>query len=253
MHLREFFENSRHPFLITVAGEQLCIITSAEDISAVYKNVESFTFDTFVRDVMVAFGASPSAVDKMWLFPSKNGHGFTATVPNPSNKCLAQLTRDFHKQQLHPGDHHRELSDKFLFYIDGSLNWECISAEIVIDDDGFLKRISLKKWCRDVLLQAATKAFFGESLLEIQPDLLNNFFNFDDNSWMLMYRFPRFLAKTMYRAKEAAIDGLERYFKTQKECRNDAAWFVQTLETEQRRLGIGERDIATSMLMVYWV
>lgn len=68
-----------------------------------------------------------------------------------------------------------------------------------------------------------------------------------------MYRFSRFLAKTMYRAKDAAIDGLERYFKTRKECRNDAAWFVQTLETEQKRLGIGERDIATLILMVYWV
>lgn len=147
-----------------------------------YKNVESFSYDTFVRDVMVASGASPSVIDKMWLFPSKNGHGFTATVPNPSNKCLAQLTRDFHRQQLHPGDHHRELSDKFLFYIDGSLHWECISAKFVIDDDGFLKRTSLKKWCRDVLLQAATKAFFRESLLEIQPDLLDNFVNFDDNS-----------------------------------------------------------------------
>lgn len=253
MHSSNFFGNSRRPFLLTLAGEQFCVITSAEDVAAIYKNVESFTFDIFVRDVMVAFGASPDAIDKMWLFPSESGHGYAASVPNPSNKCLAQLTRDFHRQQLHPGDHQRELSDKFLFHIDGSLVWERISTETVVRDDECLKRLSLKRWCGDVLLQAATKAFFGESLLEIQPDLLDNFVDFDDNSWMLMYRFPRFLAQAMYQAKDAAIDGLERYFQTPKECRRDAAWFVQTLETEQRRLGIGDRDIATIILMVYWV
>lgn len=202
---------------------------------------------------MVAFGASSNAIDKMWLFPNKNGQGFAATVPNPFNKCLAQLTRDFHRQQLHPGDHQRELSDIFLFQIDSSLLWQHMSAETVVEDDQILKRLSLKRWCGDVLLQAATNAFFGKSLLEIQPDILQNFLNFDDNSWMLMYRFPRFLAKSMYQAKDAAIDALEKYFETPQECRRDAAWFVQTLETEQRRLGIGNRDIATLILMVYWV
>lgn len=248
---------------MTLAGEQFYIITSAEDVAAIYKNVESFTFDIFVRDIMVAFGASAIAIDKMWSFPpdEKNSHGFVASVPNPSNKCLAQLTREFHRQQLHPGDQQRELSDKFLFYINGSLVWEVISAETVVraDNDNdenknsTITRLSLKKWCSDVLLQAATKAFFGESLLNLQPDLLDNFVDFDDNSWMLMYRFPRFLAQSMYRAKDAAIDGLEKYFRTPTHCRTDAAWFVRTLEREQRQLGIGDRDIATLILMVYWV
>lgn len=239
--------------MLNLVGQQFYIITSAEDVAAVYKNVESFTFDLFVRDMMVAFGASPNAVDKMWQVPRKDGHGFAATVPNPSNKCLAQLTRDFHRQQLHPGDHQKELSDRFLSHINGTLVWERISAATEVRDYQCLKRLSLKRWCGDVLLQAATNAFFGETLLEMQPDLLHHFDIFDDNSWMLMYRFPRFLAKNMYLAKDAAIDALEKYFETPKECRSGSAWFVQTLETEQRGLGINNRDIATLILMVYWV
>ena len=253
MHKSKYFGNIRHPFLVTLAGEQLCVLTSPEDVAAVFKNVDSFTFDGFVRDVMVSFGASSSGVEKMCLLPGKDGLGHVATALNPSKKCLAQLARDFHRLQLHPGHHQAELSDKFLYYISQSLHWELISAATVVKDGEQLKQLSLKRWCGDVLLKAATKAFFGELLLEIQPDLLDKFFDFDDDSWMVMFRVPRVFAKSMYRCKNTIIRALVKYFQTPRERRRDAAWYVQTMETEQRRLGIDDRDIATLTVMVYWV
>ena len=120
------------------------------------------------------------------------------------------------------------------------------SSEISLD-------ISLRGWCADVSLNAATRAFYGESLLQNQPDLFRKFFDFDDNSWMLMYRYPRFMTTSMYQAKDAAIDALTQYFATPRGSRLGEAWFVRTLEAEQRQLGIGDRDIATLNLMVYWV
>jgi len=249
----EYFHNSRQPYLLTLAGERFYVLTSAQDVAVAYKNTDSLTFDVFVRDIMVAFGSSSGAIEKMWLFPSKDGHGFAAQVPNPAQKCLAQLTRDFHKQQLHPGENQSALADKFLHHIDESLRWERMSVKYILKSTESSREISLKGWCGDVLLDAATRAFFGESLLQIEPDLFRDFFDFDDNSWMLLYRYPRFLAKDMYRAKDAAIDALTKYFALPKESRSGEAWFIRTLEAEQRQLGIGDRDIATLMLMVYWV
>ncbi len=239
--------------MLTLAGEQFCVLTSPEDVTAVFKNDETLTFDGFVRDIMVNFGASSSAIDKMCLLPGKDGLGYVATVPNPFQKCLAHLARDFHRQQLHPGDHQRELSNKFLHYIDQSLHWKSIHAPTVVNDGEQLKQLSLKRWCGDVLLKAATKAFFGELLLEIQPDLLDHFFDFDDDSWMLMFRVPRIFAQSMYRCKDAIIHALTKYFQMPRDRRRDAAWYVQTIETEQRQLGIDDRGIATLIVMVYWV
>lgn len=53
-------------------------------------------------------------------------------------------------------------------------------------------------------------SFFGEALLEIEPDLFRTSFDFDDDSWMLLYRYPKFLAKRLYRSKDAAIDAMTR-------------------------------------------
>lgn len=69
---------------------------------------------------------------------------------------------------------------------------------------------------------------------------------------MLMQHCPSFMAKRMYRVRNAAIDALTKYFSLPKESRQGEAWFVKTLEAEQRKLAIGDKDIATLMLMVYW-
>lgn len=126
-------------------------------------------------------------------------------------------------------------------------------SRLIESDGDSTVHISLKEWCGDVLLDAATRAFFCERQLEIQPDLFQRFFEFDDDSWMLLYRYPRFLSRRMHRAKDVAIDAMTKSFELTLDRRQDAAWFVQTLEKEQKQLGIDERDIATLQLMVYWV
>ncbi|KAI9879019.1 MAG: hypothetical protein M1830_009818 [Pleopsidium flavum] len=249
---RQYFQNSRQPFAITLAGEKFYVLTSPKDVTAAYKDTEGLTFDVFVRDIMVSFGATPGAIQKMWLSASDDSTGFESSTPNPLHKCLAQLTRDFHKQQLHPGENLDALGSKFQTYIDELLRCDSLLPSTSSSPSSW-KELSLVDWCGDVLLNAATRAFFGEKLLEIEPNLLRDFFDFDNNSWMLMYRYPPFLAKEMNRAKTRAIDGLTAYFALPKDQRTGEAWFVRTLEAEQRKLGIGDRDIATLILMVYWV
>ena len=228
------------------------VLTSPQDVSDAYKNTTALTFDGFMYDIMIGFEASPNAVQKMWLYPGSGGSGYQSIVDNPHQKCLAKLTREFHRQQLHPGPNLNEIGDKFLNYISNALQWENFSRKHPPDDNGQVE-ISLKGWCSDVLLEAATRAFFGDALLEIEPDLFRHFFTFDDNSWMLLYKYPRFLARHMYNAKDAAVHALTQYFKLPRDKREGETWFVRTLESEQRSLGIDDRDIANLMMMVYWV
>ncbi|KAK8131988.1 cytochrome P450 oxidoreductase [Apiospora kogelbergensis] len=252
-HARLLFGDTRKPFAVNVAGQKLYVLTSPSDVSAAYKNTDALTFDVFVRDVMVSFGASQSAVDKMWLLPESSESNSPAQVPNPKGLSLAKLVHDMHKKQLHPGAEMDILSDRFITLISKSLTWPNIAGSYVVESKPHKKLVSLKGWCSTVLLEAATDAFFGDAFLKMAPNLLNDFFDFDDNSWMLMYRYPRVLARNMYQSKQNAIDYLTAYLDLSLEDRPGAAWFVTTMEEEQRALGIQSRDIATLLMMVYWV
>lgn len=239
---------------MTLAGEHFYILTSPQDIAKAYQNTISLSFDGFMHDAMVGFNLSPITIQKLWLPPKD---GFDAPIPNPEQKCLAHLMRDLHRQQLHPGEHQLILSLKFQNFIDQSLSWDVLKATsrpgyIVSSCDSSVT-LSLKGWCGDVLLNAATRAFFGEALLEVAPDVFRDFFLFDDNSWMLLYNYPGFLARDMNRGKDASVAALIKYFGLPKEQREDNAYFVRTAEKALRDLYVSNRDIATIFLMVYWV
>ncbi|MCJ1405067.1 hypothetical protein MMC11_008293 [Xylographa trunciseda] len=44
------------------------------------------------------------------------------------------------------------------------------------------KVVSIRKWYEDILGHAIVEAFFGNVLLELEPSLLDDFFQFDANS-----------------------------------------------------------------------
>ena len=236
-----------------MAGERLYIITSPQDVSAVYKNTVSLTFDDYIRDMMYQFGGSEYAVQKMWQDPSKDGEGTKLLSPNPLHKNLARLGEDFYRQQLHPGTNLEYLQSQFMPNIHKSLSYENISENIIISSTTGEKTVSPLGWVREVLLDSATRSFFGDRLLEIEPNMFQSFFDFDDNSWKLTYHLPRVFAKEMYGAKQQATEALVKYFQMPKDERPGAAWLVRTLETEMRNLGIQEADIACFLMMIYWV
>ena len=200
---------------------------------------------------MLWCGGSPAAVEKMYFKPTP---ALSLLSPNPLHKSLARLTVDFHKNQLLPGRELDVLAARFLQYIEDSMRWEKMTTErsyvlSAVDD---AVDVSLLNWCGDILVDAGTRAYWGERLLQIEPNLLRYFFDYDDRAWMLLFQYPRILSKDMYAAKGKIINALSKYYKLPKEERSDESWFVRTLEAEQRQIGIGEDDIAAIIMIVYW-
>lgn len=250
---RLYFGNIREPWSLTVAGNQIYIMTSASDVSAVFKNIEQLTFDDYIEDMMLHFGASKAAVHTMFAAPEKADQTPTGLQPNPLHKSLIHLSESFYRQQLHPGKKLDILQDTFLGNIHNSLGWDSLPAKAIMSSRAEDRTGSLLAWTREVLLDGATRAFFGDRLVELEPKLFESFFYFDDNSWKLTYRIPRPWSNDMYAAKQTAQDAMEAYFKLPKEQRPGATWLVQTLETEMKARGIGESDIAALLMMIFWV
>ena len=247
---RLYFQNTREPFALTLAGEKLYVLTSPKDVAEAFRNTSTLSHDGFVSELMLAVDTNPRAVDKMYEDPEEGG--FTTLQPNPHHKALAQLTTDFHKTQLLPGEQQDDISAKFLASLNSYLFWQKLSGTYVLESKPEGKTISLLGLCTEVLLTAATNVYFGEKLLQSTPDLPKWFFDFDSLGWMLVYRYPKMLSKGLQAAKQNIIGALTNYFDLPKEQRTGETWFVRTLEAEQRQLGMKSKDIASLMMLVYW-
>ncbi|KAL8939674.1 MAG: hypothetical protein Q9211_002625 [Gyalolechia sp. 1 TL-2023] len=244
---RKYFGDVRKPFALTVMGQRLYIVTSPRDISAIYKNTTTLTFDELVRDMMLSFGASEEGVRRMWESPRTGG-----TVGS-LHKVLAHAGEDYYRQQFQPGHRLNDLWTDMQGRLSASLQWDAITGESVLSVRHKIKTVSLMNLCQSTLLSSATSAVFGDRLLQIAPDLVKTFVVFDDKSWKLTYKLPPFLAKDMHNARQQIFAAFRSYFALPPGERTGATWVVDTLETEMRRIGLEEHDIASLFGMPLWV
>lgn len=203
--------------------------------------------------MLLSFGATSSGVGKMFHNPAGGASGYSTGVLKSRSKSLAHLSEDLYKQQLLPGERLDKLAGKLIRSIDESLQWERMPHLYYPQSFSREMNISLMKWCGDILIDAAITALFGPLIYQIDSNIAQNFFDFNEDAWKLLFRYPRIAARKMYTAKKNLIDAFEAYFGLPKEQRADSAWLVQELEAEQRKIGIGDRDIATMGLMLLWV
>lgn len=237
--------------MLRVAWERLYIMTSASDISAIYKNIKQLTFDDYITDMMVAFGASKFAISRMWQ-PSLQDQRNPKNPPY-HNKALAHVAEELIRAQLHPGQHLDRLQHTLLSTVHSSFTWSHMTSKIVLAESSTHRTVSLLEWTREALLAGATTAFFGPALLRLEPALFQSFFDFDDRSWKLTYKLPRPFSNDMLAAKKTAQVALTRYFELPRGERPGACWLVETLEDEMKMVGIGADDVAAYLMMVYWV
>jgi len=238
---RRYFKDTREPFSITVAGHQLYIVTSPRDMASVYKNSSTLSFDSFVHDLDAAFGMSAGALSV--LFDTSSG------------KCLSSQTSSIYGAQLHPGEHLEDLTLQFVSRIAERLTWACIPDTHAILDQTKVtqKTVSLYGWCADVLVPSATEGFFGPALLKLDSNFIQDYHDFDNDSWMLTYRYPRFLARKLYTSLDRNTAAFTRYVQLAPSERPGACYYVHHMTKRLREADIPDRDMAIVLQMFYWV
>ena len=140
--------------------------------------------------------------------------------------------------------------------IDHLLQWEMLSDPEVLSSGPHAKLVSLHDWCREVMLDSATRAFFGDRILEIDPGFIRDLITFDDDNWMSNFETPPLFstkAKKFYAANGKMVKALTKYFGLPLEERPGAAWMLQTFEIEMRALDIDNQQIASMIALMYWM
>lgn len=248
--------------MISLGGLKMCIATSPSDISAIYKDTKNLTFDPFMKEMLHRVGVSPAASQK-WIpddcssaacaSPSATASG-RRDGPKPSIHEISHVGQKLCRQQLLPGKEFDVLSTKLIKDIEQSLQWHAISSAVTVSSTNGTKRVSLLGWCREVLIVSATRAFFSDRLLQIDPHLIEHFYTFDAQSWKAFFKYPRFLSRDMDAGKDRLLDALSRYFLLPKEERKGESWLISSLEAEMIKVGINDvAEMASIVMPLYWV
>lgn len=173
--------------------------------------------------------------------------------PNPKGKPLAVLARELHVHQLYPGKDLAYIGARFNAYFDRYLSLESIKTEhsyAAPNPDGSVS-VPPMTWVSDFLIRGGRRAYFGDFLENIDPDISWAFLEFDDLSWQILYQYPKVLSRRMHTAKARVTESLRKYFETPMDDRSGDAWFTKAMENEMRDLNLNTKDISIMMQTIY--
>ena len=222
-------------------------------MSTAYKNGTTLTYDPVIMDLMSAIGVSNSGIMDLYRQPKEKDPIFDSSIScyNPQRKCLVHFQRNLYHHELSPGEKYNVLQERFLGLIDKAMSTQNLAQDRTPSSSSSDVLFSLRKFTQRVLTSAGTAAFFGERLLQLDPDFLQNFADFDDHNWMLWYKWPN--ASLMRTPKAKVLRTLERYLSLPKDQRSGTAWKIDKLEDSQKQLGMKIEDIAAVMMTLQWV
>ena len=246
----------REIFALRLPGEVIYVVTNPKHVGEVYKNTKDLVFDTFIEDLMLSCGTSKEAAAKSSKQPPPYPSMREVSDLNPEIKSIINLAIEFHHIQLIPStnsDYTAQISARFMAEIEESLKWDNLLQAWGCPLDSEYIDTSLLHWAGDVLVKVGTKAYWGDRLWDTADDLLDSFYKFDRSIWKLLFHYPRLLSRDAIFPRDRIIEIMTKYFEIPQQERTDSAWFTKAMETEWRLIGLSERDMAASTLILFFV
>ena len=225
------------------------ITTAAEDVAQMFSS-DATSFNGIMkilhRDVA---DISPAGVRTIWRTPEE---GFESLFPNPKGQALVHTGSNlFHKQALTPSLL-EDLTDRFLSRVERGTRWDSFFPRTVLAASGDERVVSLHWWALEVLVDAATGAFYGDIMASIEPDIAKIFDDWDQNAYLIAYRYPDYFARAATLPRDRIVDAIKRYYDLPRSERTDAVPYVLQQEDECRNAGLSNLDAAKLMMMLYW-
>jgi len=244
------FRNSKETYSITVAGQRIYILTSPEDVQDVYKNTTSVSWSRFVQDLYRWIGISQSNIEKLWRAPTDE-----AKALHPQRRLPPiQMVEEYQKHQLLPGGKLDDIAKMFVKQLDQAICWQHLTenSPYVLESSSDSVKISLLEWTEQVFISTTTEIFWGKSIWNVAPGLIDSFLKWENTTWKYVFQLPRFLSNDMYTARDQLIDAFTTYYGQASGNRADANWYVNKAEAEYRDIAFNDHDLAKVNMLQHW-
>ena len=231
------------------------MLTSPEDIAAVYKNNVTLSWDAMLNDLLIGFGVRASVIPQLWAklpieVTQKTRDGMSN--PNPNQISAVHSTLDLYKRQLLPGSKFEAINDTLISYINRFMMRVAVctmNQRKSIDD---LKCVSLSTFCSSVLIGAITRTLFGDGIYKLEPLMTQCLLDFNKDAWMLVFQYPQAANTKMNVARKKILSAFMSYMQGPAHLRSGQAWLIQAVLEEQQHLNVNDEDRAALLLMIYW-
>lgn len=247
MQAKKYLNNTREPFALQLKDRKMYFVLHPDDSTAVYRNTTTMSFMKVVEQLQRTFRISEKTMQTAWTVPKSKEEDRVQTiagVSNPGLKSLGDLSMDFWKAQV-AGKEYGALEAKFSHMIADELAKEVAHGPT---GDGVFKLLPLMQ---KVFLTAGMRTFFGEKLLEMDPDFVAKFIAFDGESWKLWFKWP--LSKKMFANKRRVEESLEKWLEVPRGERGDLSYLVDMVEKTQVAIGTRVDDLARIMHLLIFV
>ena len=226
-----------------LAGRRTVFMTSAPDAAVIHSNHTDFNRDEFLRDIAASFGVSKHGVWQLWHKPSANTDG-EALAHRLLNTVRRELSFKSSSDDSLQGAILRQ--QKILS------TWEHLELSKSSEEDSCCK-ISLSRWCRDTVAQTSLYTLFGKTLLERHPDILGDFYAFEDRSWRVIHNVPTLPFSKLAGHLKRTRDTFEDYFSIPQDQRiHDMSTMVARMETMMQDEGLDVKDIGSFLGLIHW-
>ena len=246
---RKRFGRVGRPYSLTVAGQTLYVLTDPRDFTNVYRNAATFTFDPLVEQVYKLFQLPETALQN--LYRKASSSTATSETPNLPEKDAVNISHNMivvemrGKQTISP-------PEKTVRHLECVMDIQSICSRFSTLRDGTSTVVSLFKICSVLMTAAGQAHYFGDTLSAIDPLLPEAFVDFDKLCWQIFFRPPIFWSKQLKERKAKLLTALEEYSNKPMEERSDMPQYLKSWETECRRAGLNNSEIATLMLIQYF-
>jgi Cytochrome P450 len=188
---------------VRLGPEKSYIALSAAAVEAMFQSTKYISSDRFVRMIIHhGFDMPLEDVNKILKkYPKTPGTG------QDSIKGKAMFSQDpLFQKYLISQDAVNVLTTKFI-----EVFRDALEHDMKIPAKGETATVDLFAWLRGRMFIGTTTSIFGSYILEVYPNLGEDFFTFDAGFLKVVYGTPKFLAGDVYAALRRCLKGTERW------------------------------------------
>ncbi|KAI5793327.1 cytochrome P450 [Geopyxis carbonaria] len=222
------------PFTLLVGGKKLYIFTEPKDVAEIFRRAKTLTFAKFLPFTLSRVcDTSPDGIQKM------QGAGGNSL----------EMVHHFFSSRLAHGPGLDGIAEVFQRDLRAALTASGITGTMGKRDmalGGGTYEVSCYSWVRSLMVRVSTPIMFGPELLQINPNIPELIFAFEDGLYKVASGLPRFMAATPYDAREQLRSALDIWI--QRKAYLQAASFVRESVEHCLEKGLNSRDAASVML-----
>ncbi|PQE02868.1 cytochrome P450 protein [Rutstroemia sp. NJR-2017a BBW] len=248
----DFTRRTHEPFALQVGFNKFYIVTGPRDVAEVYRKVSTLNWDGHLTQVLTNFGFKGSALDLAWHKPIPGEKCYVHKNPvNPKQLPLIKVIEEIYIAQLLPGIHMTEMSSQFIKSLKDSIHPSNLDF-CTLQMNGRNRRVSLRNLARYTLVEAATFSMFGHTLHRLNPDIVQNMLDFNDQAWMVFFGLPEMFSSKVAKARRTMTETMKQFANLPEIERVGQAWGIQQVLKAQETVGIDIDSRACMLLLIFW-